>query len=286
MKIGILASGDLGLHTLKSIANRDSIQFIATDSNSLPIIEWATELKIQVYKGNPRNGKLKKFIGTNLFDLILSINYLFIIEKDIIDSAKYPINLHGSLLPKYRGRTPHVWAIINGEDQTGVSAHIINLGCDTGDIVLQRKIPITFNKTGADILQEYKNIYPEIISEIIKLAQTQKLSAYKQDHSKATFFGKRTPEDGEINWNWSKERIRNWVRAQSYPYPGAFINFKSERIIIDWCEFSDLGFSYDDRNGTVLMGGSRPIIKSANGAIELSKIRNYSETLKRGDIIE
>lgn len=286
MKIGILASGDLGLHTLKAINKIDCIQFIATDSNSDGIIDWSTEMKIPVFRGNPREGKLKNFIGQHQLDLILSINYLFIIENDIIDSAKYVINLHGSLLPKYRGRTPHVWAIINGEDQTGVTAHLIDDGCDTGDIVIQKKVPITFNTTGADILQEYKNIYPQIITEIIDLAENNKISSYLQDHSKATHFGKRTPEDGEINWDWSKERIRNWVRAQSYPYPGAFTYHKSEKIIIDWCEYSDIGFSDQDKNGTVLIGGSNPIIKSANGGIELTKIRDFNETLNKGDILK
>lgn len=286
MEIAILVSGNLGLHTLKSIRNVENIKVIATDSNSFGIIEWANKMRIPLFKGNPRNGKLKSFIGQANFDLILSINYLFIIEPDIISSAKYAVNFHGSLLPKYRGRTPHVWAIINGENQTGITAHIIDEGCDTGDIILQQKIPITSNMTGNDILKKFRNLYPGIVEKIIEKAAAHKMTAYKQDHSKATFFGKRTPEDGMINWEWSKERIRNWVRAQSHPYPGAFSFHNNAKIIIDWCEYSDMGFSGQDKNGTVLVGGVKPIIKSTNGALQITKIRDYYEVFKKGEILK
>ncbi len=101
------------------------------------------------------------------FDFILSVNYLFILEEDFLNRAKFGINFHGSLLPKYRGRTPHVWAIINGEKEAGITAHLMNAKCDDGDIVKQVRVPIGIDDTGATILERYNEIYPELVRNVI-----------------------------------------------------------------------------------------------------------------------
>ena len=119
MKIGILASGNLGFTTIQLLLKNYPIEFILTDSLSASIIQFAEKNRIPLFKGNPRNGKTKEFLKKHICDVIISINYLFIIESDIINHPKlFAFNIHGSLLPKYRGRTPHVWSIINNETVT------------------------------------------------------------------------------------------------------------------------------------------------------------------------
>src|SRR5690606_38202127 len=116
---------------------------------------------ITLFIGNPRNGRGHAFLKNYSFDVLLSVNYLYLIEEDLIKMPRrFAINLHGSLLPKYRGRTPHVWAIINGEKKTGVTAHLITKGCDEGPIVSQIQIPIEIQDTGNDILNKFKQKYP------------------------------------------------------------------------------------------------------------------------------
>lgn len=277
LKLGILASGNLGLKCIEYCLQQNwQPEFIATDSQSDAIIKLATEKGIKLFKGNPRNNKLSTFLGTSFYDVILSINYLFIIEKDVIDKASKTINFHGSLLPKYRGRTPHVWAIINNEVETGITAHLVDEGCDTGDIVLQKKIEINTNDTGADILNKYQSIYPEMIDEI--LLNLNSLVPQKQDETKATYFGKRTPEDGLINWDWQKERIYNWVRAQANPYPGAFTFCNNEKLIIDKISFCEDGFIDTMPNGLVIANEPFIKVKTPNGVIRLETLRenNYS----------
>src|SRR5690606_22569809 len=137
-----------------------------TDSGSANISNWCEEKQVPCFVGNPRNGKASTFFSKYPVDVLLSVNYLFIIERDLIQHPKkYAFNMHGSLLPKYRGRTPHVWAIINGETQTGVTLHVIDEGCDTGDIVIQEKVKIEHNDTGADILSKFEVLYPLIAKE-------------------------------------------------------------------------------------------------------------------------
>lgn len=259
--------------------------FIATDNKSELIINHAKERSINIFKGNPRNGKLITFLNGNLPDILLSVNYIFLLDQELLDQIKYPINLHGSLLPKYRGRTPHVWAIINNEQKTGVTAHIIDKGCDTGPIILQDEIEIDFEDTGTDLLKKYASVYPRIIKETINRIIKNEIYPIHQDESKATFFTKRTPSDGEINWEWHRERIRNWVRAQAYPYPGAFTFLKRNKIVIDEISFSDHGFNQTDPNGLVLETIPEIIVKTPNGAIKLDVIRNNKGLIKKGTIL-
>jgi methionyl-tRNA formyltransferase len=286
MQVGVLASGGLGFNCLETCIDLFKPSFIATDTNSFAIIEFAGNHNIPLFKGNPRQGRLDKFLGENRFDIFFSINYLFLLEKDVIDKTNYAINFHGSLLPKYRGRTPHVWSIINNEKETGITAHIIDEGCDSGPVVLQEKVSISNEDCGADILAKYEKIYPRMIRQVVELFKSNSLKLVEQDHSKATYYGKRTPEDGAINWSWQKERIKNWVRAQANPYPGAFSRLGDEKIIIDKIIFSDMGYNDADPNGLILSVYPAVIIKTPNGAIELAAIRSNAHLISKGKILQ
>lgn len=267
---GILVSGSLGLSCLEFINNISRICYVFTDTRSKEIVDFCIKNNIPYFIGNPRNDKAVDFIKKYPTDVILSINYLFIINSDLIRlPRKYAINFHGSLLPKYRGRTPHVWSIINNEKETGITAHRITEECDKGEIVHQEKIQILPDTTGGNILEQFINLYPVIIQKVISMIEDDQVVLVEQDETKATWFGKRNPEDGEINWNWQKERIYNWIRAQSSPYPGAFSFYNKIKIIIHKIEFSEIGFDFKQENGTILQGGNQPIIKTPNGAVKL-----------------
>ena len=273
-KVSLLISGKLGFNLLNVLHYDYDIEFVATDKSSQEIIDFVTSKNIPLFIGNPRKGSLSDFIGNIKSELLLSINYLFLVENDLINKFKFPINFHGSLLPKYRGRTPHVWAIINNETETGVTAHFIDSECDTGDVILQECIEITENDTGFSILKKYIEIYPKIVREVINLYVLGKIKRVKQDNTIATFYAKRTPEDGQINWDWQKERIKNWVRALSFPYPGAFAFYTNKKIIIDKVSFSEKGYDNSISNGTILQIEPDLLIKTSNGAIKIEEIRN------------
>lgn len=275
LTFGILSSGKLGALCTEQLINYQLIKFVFTDRLSKEIIDICTIHSIPIFIGNPRNGKASSFVKQFDIDVLLSINYLFIVEQDILKiPKKYAINFHGSLLPKYRGRTPHIWAIINNEKETGVTSHIISEKCDEGDIVYQEKIIIPDNATGASLLNEFNHRYPLIISKVISMIENNSIKFIKQDSSKATYFEKRTPDDGEINWNWQKERIYNWVRAQSRPYPGAFTFYNNNKIVIHNIKFSDFGFHQNDVNGKILDNSDLIIVKTPNGAISLTEIES------------
>lgn len=274
MKIGLLASGALGYSILQQIDSSYKLSFVMTDKGSNLIQDFCRINEIPCFAGNPRNGNSKDFFDAKSCDILVSINYLFLIEQNIIDIPKIlAFNIHGSLLPKYRGRTPHVWSIINNEIATGITAHIIDSGCDTGDVLEQVQIDIDSKDTGATILKKFETHYFPLVVKVLNKIETDKLIRHPQDNSKATYFGKRTPEDGLINWSWQRERIYNWVRAQSFPYPGAFTFYLNNKVIIDWIELDDYGFDYNVPNGTIVTND--PVrIKTPNGLVKITKFRN------------
>ena len=272
-KISLLISGKLGFNLLVYLFEVSEIKLIATDKSSIQIINFAKENNIKLFVGNPRKGKLTSFINEFDCEILLSINYLFLIEMDIIKRFKFPINFHGSLLPKYRGRTPHVWAIINNEIETGITAHFIDEGCDTGDIILQQVINITENDTGFTILEKYFLAYPNLVKKVLELIENKSFKRIKQNNKIATIYGKRTPDDGHINWQWQKERIRNWVRAQAFPYPGAFAFYENSKVIIDKVSICEVGYNNTVPNGTILQVKPYLVIKTSNGLLKIDLIR-------------
>ena len=285
MKYGVLTSGELGFIILNSLNKNFNVVFVMTDFGSLNIIEYCKVNSIPYFIGNPRNGKSDFFLSENECDFIISINYIFLIDSKIINHPKKKsINFHGSILPKYRGRSPHVWSIINGETEIGITAHKIDEGCDSGEIIEQIKIKITKNDTGASILEKYKKMYWPFVYEVIQKLIHNNFKLLKQNHTQATYFGKRTPEDGHINWGWQKQQIRNWIRAQAYPYPGAFTFFNKNKIIIDSVRFSDFGFDYKQENGMIL-NIDPLVVKSSNGAIEIVTVRSNINFLKLYDVL-
>jgi methionyl-tRNA formyltransferase len=284
MTIGLLCSGNLGYKTMIELHTDYTIRFVFTDANSESIITHCGLHHIPVFIGNPRHGTCRDFIKDKEVEVIVSVNYIFLIDEPLLRAGNLAFNIHGSLLPKYRGRTPHVWAIINNEKVTGITAHVIDEGCDTGPVLEQIEIQIQEDDTGGSILQKFSAKYPEIIKRVLVNYAAGRVVAHPQDNSKATYFGKRTAEDGMINWSWQRERIKNWVRAQAYPYPGAFTFYKDSKIVIDEVRDSDIGFTFDMPDGLVL-SASPLVVKTPNGGLELIRVRGNSPGLVKGGIL-
>lgn len=287
--LGLFVSGELGFECLKMFYfnSEHKVSYIFTDNKSESIIKFGEDYSLSMFKGNPRNEKAFNFAKDFDVDFILSINYLFILNQNIIDLPRFfSFNIHGSLLPLYRGRTPHVWAIINGENFTGITAHKISVGCDEGDVIKQIKVPINQDTTGGDLLNEFGKLYYPLALSVLDSFSKSKIKLQSQDNGVATYFDKRTPDDGHINWNWFKHRIYNWVRAQSSPYPGSFSFYHGKKIIIDEVKFSNRGYNQAEQNGLIL-SLSPILIKTPNGVLEILKVRNIEiiNDLRIGEIL-
>jgi methionyl-tRNA formyltransferase len=164
-------------------------------------------------------------------DLILSFYYRNMIPERLLALAPLgAFNLHGSLLPRYRGRAPLNWAIINGEDHTGVSLHVMVKEADAGDLVDQEKIAIGPEESVTPVLDRVRDAAVRVLARQLDALLAGRAPRTPQDHTQATYFGKRTAADGRIDWTKSARQVFNLVRAITHPFPGAFTEVTSGGI--------------------------------------------------------
>lgn len=219
-------------------------------------------------------------------DLIVVVAYGKILPKEIIDIPKYGIiNVHSSLLPKYRGASPIHSAILNGDKESGVSIMYIEEGLDSGDVILKETCEITEDDTLGTLHDRLKELGAIGLEKALKLIEVGEVKAEKQDDSKATFVKPITKEQAKIDWNNTKEVIFNQIRGLN-PFPGAYThNEKNENIKIYKSE--KLEKEYDGENGTVVeMTKKGPVVKVANGALRLLEIKFEGKKLQSGaDIV-
>lgn len=156
-------------------------------------------------------------------DLLLVVGWTQLLKPELLGLPRFTcLGFHASLLPKYRGRAPVNWAIINGETVTGNTMIVLEPNADTGDIVAQRTILITDEDTCRTIYEKVGQTEVEMLQEALPLIEKGIVPRRKQDDRQATVMPKRRPEDGRIDWTRSTREIYNWIRALTDPYPGAF----------------------------------------------------------------
>lgn len=166
-------------------------------------------------------------------DLILVVSWRYLLPMSHVNQARIAaVVFHDSLLPAYRGFSPTVWAMINGEDHTGVSVLHLAAEVDSGDIIDQVRIPIRPDETIADVMDRVTQAYLVLLEDNFDRFRIGQIPRVPQDHSLATFTCKRVPDDNLIDWNQSSRAIFNLIRAVSQPYPGAYTFYRGTKMVI------------------------------------------------------
>jgi methionyl-tRNA formyltransferase len=166
-------------------------------------------------------------------DYLFSFYYRYMIPAELLACAKIAaLNMHGSLLPRYRGRAPVNWAILHGETQTGASLHIMEAKPDAGDIVGQLAVPIGPNETATDIFGKVSTAAVEVLHQVLPALTKGQVPRSPNILSQGSYFGGRKPSDGLIHWEQSAKQVHDLVRAVAPPYPGAFTDWKGQRMIV------------------------------------------------------
>jgi len=165
-------------------------------------------------------------------DLILSLYYRDLLPDAVLSlPPKGAFNMHGSLLPKYRGRAPVNWAVLNGETETGATLHVMTARADAGDIVDQQAVPIGPDDTAA-VVQERVRAAALLVLDRQLDALLAGRAPRRAQPTLGAYHGRRTPDDGRIDWNASARSVHDLVRAVSHPYPGAFGELGGQRVRI------------------------------------------------------
>jgi UDP-4-amino-4-deoxy-L-arabinose formyltransferase / UDP-glucuronic acid dehydrogenase (UDP-4-keto-hexauronic acid decarboxylating) len=183
-------------------------------------------------------------------DILFSFYYRHLVAKDILEIPPAGcLNLHGSLLPRYRGRCPVNWVLIHNEKETGVTLHYMTPRPDDGDVIGQWRVAVDDNDTALTLHAKIAVAAGKLLDRCLPQIWENRVERVPQDQSKASYFGGRSPQDGEIDWNRSASAINNLVRAVTRPYPGAF-SFLGNRKCIFW-RVAHKGISTDAKPGTV-----------------------------------
>jgi methionyl-tRNA formyltransferase len=166
-------------------------------------------------------------------DFLFSCYYRSMLGQPLLSLPRLgALNLHGSLLPRYRGRCPVNWVLVNGETETGVTLHYMEEKPDRGDIVGQTRVPITPEDTALTLFARMTAAAGDLMRETYPGLRAGQAPRLPQDHRRSSYFGGRRPADGLIDWQKPAEAIYNLVRAVTHPYPGAFTSLQGRKLFV------------------------------------------------------
>jgi methionyl-tRNA formyltransferase len=244
MRIIFLGYHNIGYACLKALIEHcrkfsDEIAAVVTHADDpreniwfASVRELAFENYLPVYQpADPNDPAFLAAMAALQPDFLFSCYYRHMLKQPLLDLSRLgALNLHGSLLPRYRGRCPVNWVLIHGETETGVTLHYMVAKADQGDIVGLKRVPITFEDTALTLFAKMTVAAEELMREAYPLLRVGAAPRLSQDHSQASYFGGRTPADGRIDWRHSALQTYNLVRAVTHPYPGAFTVFQGRKL--------------------------------------------------------
>ena len=293
-----MGTPEFAIPSLKVVAKNTDLRAIFTKEDKVnargnkiifsPVKQFGIDNEIEVIQPKKvKDEKIIKKIKEINPDLIVVVAYGKILPKEIIDIPKYGIiNVHSSLLPKYRGASPIHSAILNGDTESGVSIMYIEEGLDSGDVILQESCDILENDTLGTLHDKLKDLGAIGLEKALKLIEDGKVEVTKQDESLATFVKPITKEQAKIDWNNTKEVIFNQIRGLN-PFPAAHtFNEKNENIKVYKTEKLDK--EYEGKNGQIvdIINKKGPVIKVKNGALVLLEVKFQGKKMQRGaDVI-
>ena len=262
MNLVFMGTPDFAVPTLKALhASEHSVLGVVTqpdrpkgrgqEMQASPVKQVALENGLKVYQ--PAKASAPEFVAELEQlkpDLIVVIAYGQILRENLLSLPRhFCMNIHASLLPKYRGAAPINWAIINGDKETGVTTMKMDKGLDTGDMLLMKKVAIENNDTAQHLHDKLSEAGGALALETIDQLKKGQLKFIAQNDAESTYAAKLKKEDGFLHWDQAAEAIRNRVRGME-PWPGAFGFLKGKRL--RFCQVETGPGTKDDTPGTVM----------------------------------
>ena len=298
MKIIFFGNPDFCFHPLMSLYNSECnlISVVTnTDRNSGRglklsssfVKQKALELNIPIIEtGNVNSDELFNQLNDLNPDLFVVVAFSILPDR-IIDIPKYgSINIHPSLLPKYRGSSPIQYALLNGDKETGVSIINLNSKIDSGSILAQKKFSIPNSANFGYMYEKLGIIGSELLIKVIKDMQNKKTSPIVQDESKKTLAPKIKKEQYKIDWNQPANQIHNQIRAFD-PYPGAYAFINNKRIKLFGSKIEDIETSSKYNTGQILVDNNLLLIKTNTCFISVYEVQLEGKNkVKSSDFIK
>ena len=241
-RIAVFAYSDTGHACLKHLLERGRVPVLVATHRDSPdearwfpsVAELAKSAGIEpVVMENPLDPSAISRVRSASPDLIFSFYYRRVLPEEMLAAARLgAYNVHGSLLPKFRGRAPVNWAVLKGETRTGATLHVMTERADRGPVVDQEPVPIGPDDTAYEVQRRVTAAAVAVLGRQLEALEAGTARATPQDESKASRFGRRTPEDGRIDWSRPAKEVHDLVRAVTHPYPGAFTDIFGGRTFV------------------------------------------------------
>jgi methionyl-tRNA formyltransferase len=251
----VFAYHDIGVRCLASLLELGiDVRLVVTHTDSETEQIWfGSVAELALFNGievitpdSPNTAAVIEQVSACAPDFIFSFYYRQMLSSALLAIPRMgAFNVHGSLLPKYRGRVPVNWAIIHGEEECGVSLHRMVEKPDAGDLMAQRSVPILRNDTAFDVFQKLKCAAELMLMETVPPMVAGRLDGWPMDLEKGSYFGGRKPQDGLIDWGLPAWDIHNLVRAVAPPFPGAFFDIGGHRLRVLSSYYRDEPASHD-----------------------------------------
>ena len=241
-----------------------------------PVKKTAVNLGYPVLQpSSVRSVEFSNIIAEYEPDFIVVVAFGRIIKKNILDIPKIAaINIHASLLPKYRGSAPIQWAIIKGENKTGVTIMLMDEGMDTGDILLSSEIEISPDDTSDILHDRLADLGANLLIETLNAFDTGDIHPISQDHAQATYAPMLKKDDGRMNWKTPAQSLEAFIRGMT-PWPGAFTFHGEKRLKI--FKAKAISANANDSPGTVMKGFPDELwIATGNGVLSVLEIQSES----------
>jgi len=241
-----------------------------------PVKEAALDLGLSCYQPESvRKSEVIEHIRELQPDVVVVVAYGKILPKELLEIPRYGcINVHSSLLPKYRGAAPIHWAIYNGEEESGVTTMLLDEGMDTGDILLAKTCNISDSTTMGELHDQLKEDGALLLLDTLEGIGNGTLKPVKQDETWATHAPLITKNDEVIDWKRNAEEVRNQVRAFN-PWPGSYTHFRGERLKI-WK--ANVGVNLEPllKIGEVRVHGKNVYVGTGKGNLALLEVQPQS----------
>jgi methionyl-tRNA formyltransferase len=228
-------------------------------------------------------------------DLLVSVYYTQILSPRILEAVDGPLlNFHPSLLPRHRGTAPIIWAIVEGDTTTGLTVHHLDRGIDTGNIVVQHRLPIHPEDTGHHLHLKMAKLVRGTAAELIRAwSQGRSIPSGRPQTGEATHHSSRDPQVNHLDWSWTRARIRNVVRALAPPLPGAFTLIGNEPLVLAQVGPLEAPATPSKPVGMLeLVRGEAPIVWAVDGPLRITSfvddgtIRPGAELPERRNVVQ
>lgn len=292
LRVLFFGNHTLGVRTLRVICERAELVGVVAHPDDPEdgvryesVFAAAQTLGVPAIRATGKSAALPEFVRRCAPELIWITDFRYLLPVELLGLApRGVVNLHPSLLPKYRGRAPVNWAMLRGETEFGLTAHFVDAGMDTGDIIAQRRFTLTQSQDIGDALDTLYPLYETLTAEVLGYFLSGEVPRRVQDHAQATAFPRRRPDDGLIDWSASARDVWNLIRAVAAPYPGAFTFYAGMRVNI-WQAAAIEPCAPETRAGEVLASSAdRLVVACRDAALVISKFEVESHlTLRAGD---